>query len=306
MFGGIPWQVYFQRVLSSDTAYHAKLLSFFAAAGCIIMSIPPIMIGAIARSTDWSETNFFETGKYNPEECGETDKILPIVLATLTPPVVSTIGLGAISAAVMSSADSSILSAASMFTHNIWSESISPGSSERAVMRVMRVSIVTVGAIATVLAIKGTSVYSLWYLSGDIVYVTLFPQLLLVVHFEDRINARGSQIGLLLGVIIRAIGGDTGLNIPALVEFPGYDCKTNTQYFPFRSLAMIVTLLGCLVGSAVFADPHPISEEEEDTPFYKKGKSPIISSPAGGETIDKLRLEDAVFEEDENAPRNAE
>ena len=89
MFGGIPWQVYFQRVLSSDTAHHAKLLSFFAAAGCIIMSIPPIMIGAIARSTDWSETNFFETRKFNPEECGETDKILPIVLATLTPPVVS-------------------------------------------------------------------------------------------------------------------------------------------------------------------------------------------------------------------------
>ena len=93
MFGGIPWQVYFQRVLSSDTAHHAKLLSFFAAAGCIIMSIPPIMIGAIARSTDWTETNFFEQKQYNPEECGETDKILPIVLATLTPPVVSTIGM---------------------------------------------------------------------------------------------------------------------------------------------------------------------------------------------------------------------
>ena len=76
--------------------------------------------------------------------------------------------------------------------------------------------------------------------------MTLFPQLLLVVHFEDKINARGSQIGLFLGVIIRAIGGDTGLNIPALVKFPGYDCKTNTQYFPFRSLAMIVTLFGCL------------------------------------------------------------
>ena len=82
-----------QRVLSSDTAHHAKLLSFFAAAGCIIMSIPPIMIGAIARSTDWTETNFFEQKQYNPEECGETDKILPIVLATLTPPVVSTIGM---------------------------------------------------------------------------------------------------------------------------------------------------------------------------------------------------------------------
>ena len=45
------------------------------------------------------------------------------------------------------------------------------------------------------------------------------------------------------------------------------------------------------MGSAVFTDPHPISEEEEDTPFYKKGKTPIIASPADGETIEKLRLE---------------
>jgi len=137
MFGGIPWQVYFQRVLSSDTglptldpfqessllflAYHAKLLSFYAAFGCILMSIPPIIIGAIARATDWSETSFSPNGTtYTPEDCGKTSEILPIVMARLTPPYISTIGLGAISAAVMSSADSSILSAASMFAHNIW------------------------------------------------------------------------------------------------------------------------------------------------------------------------------------------
>ena len=28
IFGGIPWQVYFQRVLSCDTAQHAKTLSY--------------------------------------------------------------------------------------------------------------------------------------------------------------------------------------------------------------------------------------------------------------------------------------
>jgi len=28
------------------------------------MSIPPIIIGTLVRSTDWGETNFFETGKY--------------------------------------------------------------------------------------------------------------------------------------------------------------------------------------------------------------------------------------------------
>ena len=108
------------------------------------------------------------------------NQILPLVLQHLTHPFVSTIGLGAISAAVMSSADSSILSAASMFAHNIWwvptvlhfkaywskfrSLSIRPGSSEVTVLRVMRVSILFVGLLATLLAITADSVYDLWAL----------------------------------------------------------------------------------------------------------------------------------------------
>ena len=51
---------------------------------------------------------------------GDTDIILPIVLQYLTPVAVCFVGLGAVSAAVMSSTDSSILSAASMFTRNIY------------------------------------------------------------------------------------------------------------------------------------------------------------------------------------------
>ena len=50
-FGGIPWQVYFQRVLSSKSAAGAEILSYIAAFGCIIMAVPPILIGAIAKST---------------------------------------------------------------------------------------------------------------------------------------------------------------------------------------------------------------------------------------------------------------
>lgn len=46
--------------------------------------------------------------------------ILPLVLQYLTPNIISFFGLGAISAAVMSSADSSVLSASSMFARNIW------------------------------------------------------------------------------------------------------------------------------------------------------------------------------------------
>ena len=51
IFGGIPWQVYFQRVLSSKTAGRAQLLSYVAAFGCLLMAIPPVLIGAIAKAT---------------------------------------------------------------------------------------------------------------------------------------------------------------------------------------------------------------------------------------------------------------
>uniref|UniRef100_A0A672RHF4 Solute carrier family 5 member 7 n=1 Tax=Sinocyclocheilus grahami TaxID=75366 RepID=A0A672RHF4_SINGR len=117
MLGGIPWQVYFQRVLSASSASYAQVLSFLAAFGCLVMAVPSVLIGAIGASTDWNQTSY---GPVPPVEKDESDMILPIVLQHLCPPFVSFFGLGAVSAAVMSSADSSILSASSMFARNIY------------------------------------------------------------------------------------------------------------------------------------------------------------------------------------------
>ena len=50
----------------------------------------------------------------------DTRMILPMVLQYLTPSYASFFGLGAVSAAVMSSADSSVLSASSMFARNVY------------------------------------------------------------------------------------------------------------------------------------------------------------------------------------------
>ena len=51
IFGGIPWQVYFQRVLSQKSPSRAQLLSILAAFGCLIMTVPALLIGAIGAST---------------------------------------------------------------------------------------------------------------------------------------------------------------------------------------------------------------------------------------------------------------
>lgn len=71
--------------------------------------------------TDWNETDYaLIHGNKSPEEMKESDMILPLVMKFLNPGFVSFFGLGAVSAAVMSSADSSVLSASSMFARNIY------------------------------------------------------------------------------------------------------------------------------------------------------------------------------------------
>ncbi|CAJ0933273.1 unnamed protein product, partial [Mesorhabditis belari] len=244
IFGGIPWQVYFQRVLSSKTSQGARMLSFVAGIGCISMAIPPALIGAIARNTDWTLTDYepWNNGTKTvmiPED--KRNMVVPIVFQYLTPRWVAFIGLGAVSAAVMSSADSSVLSAASMFAHNIWKLTIRPHASEKEVIIVMRFSIIVVGIMATVMALTIQSIYGLWYLCADLVYVILFPQLLCVVYMETS-NTYGSMSGYFVGLILRLSGGEPLVGLPAFIHYPMYDVDEKKQYFPFRTMAMLSTL----------------------------------------------------------------
>ncbi|CAD6233859.1 GSCOCG00007354001-RA-CDS [Cotesia congregata] len=240
IFGGIPWQVYFQRVLSSKTAGRAQLLSYVAAAGCILMAIPPVMIGAIAKGTPWNETGY--RGPY-PLGPGETSMILPMVLQYLTPDFVSFFGLGAVSAAVMSSADSSILSASSMFARNVYKLIFRQRASEMEIIWVMRVGIAIVGVLSTIMALTIPSIYGLWSMCSDLVYVILFPQLLMVVHFKDYCNTYGSLAAYIIAFVVRLSGGEAMLGLPALIHFPGYDEVNQVQMFPFRTMAMLISLI---------------------------------------------------------------
>lgn len=90
--------------------------------------------------------------------------ILPMVLQYLTPDFVSFFGLGAVSAAVMSSADSSVLSAASMFARNVYKLIFRQRASEMEIIWVMRIGIIVVGILATIMALTIPSIYGLWYL----------------------------------------------------------------------------------------------------------------------------------------------
>ncbi|OXB55397.1 hypothetical protein ASZ78_015430 [Callipepla squamata] len=216
-FGGIPWQAYFQRVLSSSSATYAQVLSFLAAFGCIVMAIPAVLIGAIGASTVY----------------------------------ISFFGLGAVSAAVMSSADSSILSASSMFARNIYQLSFRQNASDREIVWVMRITVLLFGASATAMALLASSVYGLWYLSSDLVYIIIFPQLLCVLFIKGT-NTYGAIAGYLFGLVLRITGGEPYLYLQPLIYYPGcYPDENNiyVQRFPFKTLAMLTSFFTNIIVS---------------------------------------------------------
>ncbi|PNF35265.1 hypothetical protein B7P43_G04809 [Cryptotermes secundus] len=238
MLGGIPWQGYFQRIFSMKTTKGAQILSVVSFFGCIAMAVPPAFIGVIAKNTDWSSIQGFQR---NVSE-SEGEIILPLVLRYLTPNWVSFVGLGAISAAVMSSADASILSSSSMFSRNIYKAAFRPKASDREMLWVLRITVIVIATCGAIVALTVGSVYYLSYLCADLIYVILFPQLLLIIHWPHGVNTYGCLVSYFVGLFLRILGGEKRLGIPAVLKFPYYDIVTQTQKFPFKTLCMLCAL----------------------------------------------------------------
>ncbi|XP_072143231.1 high-affinity choline transporter 1-like isoform X2 [Dermacentor andersoni] len=187
--GGIPWQVYFQCILGCKSDFDAVALSYVAALGCVFMALPPLIIGAAAKTT-----NFTAAGYPGPWQLSDKSSVLPQSIRYLTTPVVSIMGMLGITAAVMSSADSSMFSASAMVTKNVYHVLIRPSASDTEVAFILRIAVCLIGASATYLALSVHSVLELWTLCSDVVYVLLFPQFVCIFYLKDT-NTYGSIIG---------------------------------------------------------------------------------------------------------------
>lgn len=118
----------------------------------------------------------------------------------------------------------------------------------------MRITIFVFGALATAMALLTGSVYGLWYLSSDLVYVIIFPQLLSVL-FVKGTNTYGSVAGYIFGLLLRIGGGEPYLRLPPFIYYPGWVMEEkvhhltgNVEYFvlqrfPFKSVSMVASFL---------------------------------------------------------------
>ncbi|KAK6296457.1 hypothetical protein J4Q44_G00325990 [Coregonus suidteri] len=201
--GGLSYQDLYQRILSAASSAQAQDTCFAAAGLVFITGVPSVIIGAVAASTDWNQTAY---GLPAPFARGEAGKVLPLALQYLTPPWVSVVGIGAVAAAVMSSMDSVLLSSASMFSHNIYKSTLRAQASDRECVWVIR--------------------------------------LICVLHCRCA-NGYGATAGYLVAVTLRLLSGEPLLRLPTVLLFPGWREEGGVirQYFPFRTLVMLVSLV---------------------------------------------------------------
>ncbi len=248
VFGGIPWQVYFQRVLAAADERTAVRLSILAGVVCLLAAVCPILIGITSAVTDWGAVG-------PPPDAAAT---LPWVIAHRTPQLLALLGLGAVAAAVMSSVDSSVLSASSMGVWNVYRPLIQPGVSEAKMAKLIQRCIWIVGVAATLIAFQVRSVYELWFLCSDFVYCLLFPALVCALFYRHA-NGTGAVAGFLVAAFLRFGGGDSTLGLGRFLPYA--TDADGLVTFPFRTLAMVSGLVTILVVSRLTGGSRVMEED---------------------------------------------
>jgi len=245
MLGGIPWNCYFQRVLSCRSADAARAHSILSGLLTILLTIPPLLMGLVAFTYVWPP----EVAQLLAEQPAHA---LPLIFKHVVPPLAGLLGLAAIIGAVTSSFSSSILSAGSMFSWNVCWRLINPDLSFAGMKLLMRISIVAIGAGAVWMALEVQSVQALWFFTSDLVFVLLFPQLVSAL-FDPKANLAGSIAAFSVSLVLRVGGGEPLFGIAALIPYP--------EWVPFKTLAagtglILLPLVSRL--TAAWSAPRPL------------------------------------------------
>ncbi len=225
MFGSIPQQDVFQRVMSANSAKAATWGPVIGGVCYILFAFVPMFLVVSALII-------------MPEQAADLiaddpQKVLPTLVVEHMPFVMQVLFFGALLSAIKSCASATLLAPSVTFTENIWRQ-FHPHQSDAQALKAMRVTVLVFSGLVLAYAIlmQGTSIYEMVSGAYQVTLVGAFIPLLFGLYWP-RATTQGALFSIVLGILAWLLF----LATPA------------GEVFPQQLAGLLAGLVGMLAGS---------------------------------------------------------
>ena len=197
MFGSIPQQDVFQRVMSAKNAPTAAKGAMIGGVSYILFAFVPMFI--VASSLIIMPEEAKALLKDDPQ------KVLPTLIMQHMPFFAQVLFFGALLSAIKSTSSATLLAPSTSFVENIL-KNIKPGMQDAQILKAMRITIVVFACLVLVYAIrmKGTSIYELVSSAYQVTLVGAFIPLVCGLYWR-RATTQGALASIVLGIGVWAL-----------------------------------------------------------------------------------------------------
>ena len=225
MFGSIPQQDVFQRVMSANSLNAATKGPIIGGICYILFAFVPmfLVVSALIIMPEQAAQLIQE----------DPQKVLPTLVMTQMPFVMQVLFFGALLSAIKSCASATLLAPSVTFTENIWRQFF-PHQGDKQSLLAMRVTVLVFSALVLLYAIQmqGSSIYEMVSGAYQVTLVGAFIPLLFGLYWS-KATTQGAIFSIALGLLTWLLL----LMTPAGEEFPA------------QLAGVLASLAGMLIGS---------------------------------------------------------
>ncbi|MFC5509731.1 sodium:solute symporter family protein [Massilia jejuensis] len=246
MFGSIPQQDVFQRVMSAKDAPTARTGAVIGGASYILFGFVPMFI--VAAAVVVMGDNALDLAK------NDYQRLLPTFVMTKMPLIMQILFFGALLSAIKSTSSATLLAPSTSFTENIL-KNLRPGLSDKQQLLAMRVTIVVFAALvlAYAIAMEGTSIYELVSSAYQVTLVAAFVPLVMGLYWK-RATTQGAILSVAAGLLVW------------LAFFP--QISSLGEAFPGQLAGLLAAFAGMFIGSLA---PQLLKNRTEQSKSIRAG-----------------------------------
>ena len=235
MFGSIPQQDVFQRVMSANSVTAATHGPVIGGICYILFAFVPMFLVVSAM--------LIMPEKATALMAEDPQKVLPTLVMEHMPFVMQVLFFGALLSAIKSCASATLLAPSVTFTENIWRQ-FHPHQSDQQELRAMRVTVLVFSGLVLcyAIAMQGTSIYEMVSGAYQVPLVGAFVPLVFGLYWP-RATTQGAIFAIVLGLLTWGLFMFT----PAGLEFPAQLAGL---------LASLVGMLGGSLGPQTIRNAH--------------------------------------------------